>query len=90
MKTDTKHQHAIKIVFTSSRELTNDEIDQLIARLELEVAEPQIFDDSDPTNLSIIQDAEYSTSDTRVAYENLTLIPTDERIIGSINQFPAR
>lgn len=83
-----QHQHAIKIVFKSSRELTANEIEQLIGRLELEIAEPQIFDDSDPTNLSWIEDADYSTSEIATAYENLTLVPAGERIVGSINQFP--
>lgn len=84
-----QHQHAIKIVFKSSRELTENEIQQLIGRLELEIAEPQIFDDSDPTNLSLIDDADYTTDDIRTAYENLTLVPAGERVIGSHAQFPA-
>lgn len=83
-----QHQHAIKIVFKSDRPLTENEINQLIARLELEVDEPQIFDDSDPTNLSTIDDAEYSTSEVKIAYENLTLVAPADRVIGSHAQFP--
>lgn len=83
-----QHQHAIKIVFKSDRPITADEINALIARIELEVSEPQIFDDSDPTNLSPIDDADYSTSDIRIAYENLTLVPANERVIGSHSQMP--
>lgn len=83
-----QHQHAIKIVFKSDRPLTENEIEQLIGRLELEVAEPQIFDDSDPTNISWIEDADYSTSEIRTAYENLTLVAPADRVIGSHSQFP--
>jgi len=85
MKTDTKHQHAIKLVFTSSRELTNDEIEHLIGRLLLEIEEPAATDED-----GFSCDADFSTENAQHAYENLTLVPTDERIVGSINQFPAR
>ena len=83
-----QHQHAIKIVFKSDREITNDEIEALLGRIELEVAEPQVFDDSDPTNLMPILDADYSTSDIQIAYENLTLVAPADRVIGSHSQLP--
>lgn len=89
MKTQTAEQHAIKIVFTTDRELTTSEINQLIERLLLEIEEPVVRID-DETNLSMHADADYTTSEILHAYENLSMTPDAERIVGSINQYPAR
>lgn len=75
--------YGVRITFRADRPLTNEEITQLLARLELEVNEPQFFDDSDPTNLSTIDDADYSTTDVNVSFES-SLVPVEERFQGII------
>lgn len=87
-QTTTREQHAIKIVFETDRELTTKEINQLIDRLLLEIEEPVVRIE-DETNLSMHADADYTTSNIQHAYENLTMVPDAERIVGSINQHPA-
>ncbi len=87
-QTPTREKHAIKIVFETDRELTTNEIQQLIDRLLLEIEEP-VLRIEDETNLSMHADADYTTSNVQHAYENLSMVPTGERIVGSINEHPA-